>query len=359
MERMAELEKYLEIHNQIILKNGSWNRIGRLQSIHDLKEELSEPRRRARSIARIIEFSCRFAPNPSKPKQLGGVTMATDIVTSSSYFKVEVKDSTLEEWWRDQQSAAPFFYLMYVQKYPFFLGKIVGKRFALRYLARIDGRQTLLEFFSAYNCVAQQLSQRGYNYTPLQLPDLSETPSLSFCPFRKVSRDEREVLEAIDSTGSRLILKRSYKSIAYAIPPCDRDRSFRKLIYAPDFRSDRGARHLETLMSPLNFAGDVAEGTDAFSLVARGVLTMAVRQSFPVALKFSSKDGLLSGLLEIDADPQLLQMAFARGNVELDVLGVKFRAPVAGYAKDTQTLHVLAEPLFRALARAIDAQTGS
>ena len=88
-----------------------------LQSIRDLEDKLSEPRRRARPIARIIEFSCRFVPNPSKPKRLGGVTMATDIVTSVSYFKVGVKDSILEEWWRDQQSAAPFFYLIYVLKY--------------------------------------------------------------------------------------------------------------------------------------------------------------------------------------------------------------------------------------------------
>jgi len=170
-----------------------------LQSIRDLEGDLSEPRRRARSVARIIEFSRRFVPNPSKPKQLGGVTMATDIVTSCSYFKVAVKDSTLEEWWRNLQSAAPFFYLIYVQKYPFFLDKIVSRDFARRYLARVDDRTTLLEFFSAYNSVALQLSQRGYNYTPLQLPDLSGIPSLSFDPFRTGSSEEGKVLDAIDN----------------------------------------------------------------------------------------------------------------------------------------------------------------
>jgi hypothetical protein len=198
MKRMAKLKGYEEIYNRIILKNGSWYRIRHLQSIRDLEDELLEPRRRARSVARIIEFSCRFVPNPSKPKHLGGVTMATDIVTNSNYFRVGVKDSTLEEWWRDQQSAAPFFYLLYVQKYPFFLNKIVGKNFARRYLAKADERAKLLEFFSAYNSVVQRLSQRGYNYAPLQLPDLSVTPSLSFDPFRNASSEEREVLNAID-----------------------------------------------------------------------------------------------------------------------------------------------------------------
>jgi hypothetical protein len=76
MERMAKLEGYKDVFNQIILKNGSWNRIRHLQSIRDLEDRLSEPRRRARRIARIIEFSCRFVPNPSKPKRLGGVTMS-------------------------------------------------------------------------------------------------------------------------------------------------------------------------------------------------------------------------------------------------------------------------------------------
>lgn len=87
---------------------------------------------------------------------------------------------------------------MYVQKYPFFLGKIVGKRFARRYLARVDDQTTLLEIFSAYNSIVQQLSQRGYNYTALQLPDLSGIRSLSFDPFRHGSSDERKVLADID-----------------------------------------------------------------------------------------------------------------------------------------------------------------
>ena len=199
LERMAKVEGYEEIYNQIVLRNGGWHSVRRMQGIEDLEDDLEEPRRSARNVARIIEFSCQFIPNPSKPKQLGGVTMATDIVTCTRYFDVEVKDSTLEEWWSNQQSAAPFFYLIYVQKYPLFLNKIVSSRFAQRYLARIDDRPTLLDFFSAYNSVVQQLRRRGYNYTLLQLPDFSMTTSLNFCPFRKRNREEREVLDAIEN----------------------------------------------------------------------------------------------------------------------------------------------------------------
>ena len=198
MDKMAKLKGYEEIYNEIILKNGGWYRIRHLQSIRDLEDDLSKPRRQARSIARIIEFSCRFVPNPSRPKHLGGVTMATDIVTTTKYFKVAVKDSTLEEWWKDRQSAAPFLYLIYVQKYPFRLNKIVGRHFARRYLAKINDCSSLSEFLFAYNSVVRRLSTLGYRYTPLLLPDLPATGSVSFDPFRDGSRPEREVLDAID-----------------------------------------------------------------------------------------------------------------------------------------------------------------
>ncbi len=92
-------------------------------------------------------------------------------------------------------------------------------------------------------------------------------------------------------------------------------------------------------------------------MVARGVLTAADMQSFAVELKAEANDGLPPGLLDVKADRKLLELAFARGTVRLNVLGIKFRTRVAGHAKDTETLHVLAGPLFRALAKAINAQT--
>jgi hypothetical protein len=110
-------------------------------------------------------------------------------------------------------------------------------------------------------------------------------------------------------------------------------------------------------MRSKNFADDVAETTDALSLVARGVLTAAGMQSFAVELRAEANDGLPPGLLEVKADPELLELAFARRTVQLDVLGIQFRTRVAGYAKDTETLHVLAGPLFRALVKTINAQT--
>ena len=110
-------------------------------------------------------------------------------------------------------------------------------------------------------------------------------------------------------------------------------------------------------MSSKNFAGDLAETTDSLSIVASGVLTAAGMQSFAVELKADAIDGLPPGLLEVKADPELLQLAFHRSTVQLDMLGIRFRTRVAGYAKESKMLRVLAGPLFRALAKAINAQT--
>ena len=110
-------------------------------------------------------------------------------------------------------------------------------------------------------------------------------------------------------------------------------------------------------MSSRNFAGDLAETTYSLSIVARGVLAAAGMQSFAVELKAEAIDGLPPGLLEVKADPEPLQLAFHRSTVQLDVLDIRFRTRVAGYAKDLKVLLVLAGPLFQALAKAINAQT--
>lgn len=106
-------------------------------------------------------------------------------------------------------------------------------------------------------------------------------------------------------------------------------------------------------------AGDVAKTTDALSIIARGVLTAVGIGSVPVEFSAEAIDGLPPGLLHVRANPELLEVAFARATVQLDVLGIRFRTRVAGYCKETKTLHVLAGPLFRALAKGINAQTGS
>jgi hypothetical protein len=195
--KMIEIPEYEEIANDVIVANGSWYKLRSLESGRDLKSELGDWKRQARSVARIIEFSFRFEPNPKKPRQLGGVTMATDIVTNVPYFRVKVKDSQLEKAWSRLQSAAPFLYLIYVQKYPFYLRNIAGSSLAERFLAMVSDRARLLEFFAQYNALIGELRNRGYKYDRLQLPKTAKSEPLSN-PFRSTNKEERAVLEEID-----------------------------------------------------------------------------------------------------------------------------------------------------------------
>jgi hypothetical protein len=196
--RMIEIPEYEEIANEIIVANGSWYKLRFLESVRDLESELRDWKTQARNVARIIEFSFRYEPNPKKPKQLGGVTMATDIVTSVLYFKVGVKDSQLEKIWSRLQCAAPFFYLIYVRKYPFYLKKIAGARFAERFLQLASDQVRLVEFFAQYNSLVAELRNRGYKYSQLRLPENVKSEPLSREPFRSTNKEERAVLDEIE-----------------------------------------------------------------------------------------------------------------------------------------------------------------
>jgi hypothetical protein len=199
---LSELIKdpeYEEIMNRIILANGSWRKLRFVYSVRALENKLRKWKRQARNVARIIEFSFRFQPDPKKPKQIGGVTMAIDIVTTCDYFNVAVKDSQLEKSWSDLQSAAPFFYLIYPQKHTFFLKKLAGKNFAHRFQRMVLDQGKLVDFFGQYNSLVGVLRHRGYRYTPLLLPENAKSAPLREAPFRRSEKDHSAVLDEIEN----------------------------------------------------------------------------------------------------------------------------------------------------------------
>jgi hypothetical protein len=196
---LTSVPEFEEIINRYIIENGSWRQLRFSTSIRALERQIKKWRKRARNVARIIEFSFRFVPDPKKAKQIGGVTMATDIVTSARYFGVTTKDTQLEKAWSRLKSAAPFFYLIYVQKYPFYFRKVAGKRFADRFVGYVSDYDRLAEFFVSYNYLAEQLRNRGYRYSLLRLPGDSKPSPLRSEPFGKKNAAEREVLDEIES----------------------------------------------------------------------------------------------------------------------------------------------------------------
>jgi hypothetical protein len=198
-ELIKDDPEYEEIISKIILANGSWRKLRFVYSVRALENKLRSLKRQARNVARIIEFSFRFQPDPKKPKHIGGVTMAIDIVTSSKYFHVAGKDSQLEKSWSDLQSAAPFFYLIYVQKHSFFLNKLAGKKFAHRFERVALDQGKLIDFFGQYNSLVGVLRHRGYKYTPLLLPENAKFAPLSEFPFRRSQPDQAAVLDEIEN----------------------------------------------------------------------------------------------------------------------------------------------------------------
>lgn len=194
---LSQIREYEEIVDRVIFKSGSWHRLRFIDSIRDLERELDDRKWQARNVARIVEFSYRFDPNPKKPKQIGGVTMATDIVTNASYFKVKTKKSQLEKSWSFLKSSAPFLYLIYVQKHPFRIYKPAGKNIGQRFLTKALDREDLLEFFASYNFLTQVLAERGYHYTPVALPKNVEPKPFARDLFNKNKPPESKILGMI------------------------------------------------------------------------------------------------------------------------------------------------------------------
>jgi hypothetical protein len=200
LTRIATIEEFRTIYDNVIVKQGGWNKIRFLGDVRELERQINDWKRRARDVARIVEFSARFRENKAKPRHLGGVTMAFDIVSSKAgqrYFGTRTKRSQLQVAWKHFRCQAPFFYLLYTQKYQYFLKMIAGKNFASKWAVRANDRAKLLEFFAAYNAVARQLMPRNYRYSELELPSDTPEPKIDFEPFPETDKKAREVLREI------------------------------------------------------------------------------------------------------------------------------------------------------------------
>jgi hypothetical protein len=205
LQRMAKLPDYALIYDKVILKNGGWYKLRYTTGLRDLEDEIRGWKKHARNVARIIEFSTRFKPRPDKPKQTGGPTMAIDIITHDAirkYFGTTLKSTQLYPAWQRAKSVAPFLYLLYVRKYPYYLKLIAGKELPRRLVDKVSDRERLIDFLRAYNSVVQQLRPRNYHYTELKLPD-GETHGqpLIFEAFSASDPNQSVVLDEIFSYG--------------------------------------------------------------------------------------------------------------------------------------------------------------
>ena len=93
------------------------------------------------------------------------------------------------------------------------------------------------------------------------------------------------------------------------------------------------------------------------SLMLAGIAWMTVRadkQGF-VHLLAHSADECAPGVLQVNGDPDLLECARYYTTVQLEVVGIKFRARVITRLKGEGELLISAQPLFRELDQHIRA----
>ena len=70
----------------------------------------------ANHIGHVIDFSLHFSPNPQKPHQTGGLTMAREIVLRSPYFSIPAGKTWFSQKWSLLRPVAAFDFLIYLQK---------------------------------------------------------------------------------------------------------------------------------------------------------------------------------------------------------------------------------------------------
>ena len=92
-------------------------------------------------------------------------------------------------------------------------------------------------------------------------------------------------------------------------------------------------------------------------MAATAMLTVDANMSGTVDVRAEAVDGLLPGLLTLSGHQELIEAAYYSAFVQLELLELKFRTRVAGQSKTSGNIFVIAEPLYRAMARHLKARS--
>ncbi len=87
------------------------------------------------------------------------------------------------------------------------------------------------------------------------------------------------------------------------------------------------------------------------SFIGGGKLVVPGEMSGYVSVQAHPIDGCIPHQLEVNGEADLIEAAYHHAKVDLELFNVTFRTTVCGQLKDTGVLLVLAEPMFRSLAR--------
>jgi hypothetical protein len=90
--------------------------------------------------------------------------------------------------------------------------------------------------------------------------------------------------------------------------------------------------------------------TSEMSFVGRAMLLLG-DDRYPIRVKARSSDGSFPGLFEVTGDSKVMNSAFHQETAKIEIFGVQFCVPTAGYRKDTGAVLILAGPFLKGLRR--------
>ena len=173
-----------------VLEEGGAKTLRSLMDTKTLWENIRARLDETKDVARLVEFSHRFAKfGRPKARQIGGVTMARHFVCKMGYGS----DGTLRARWREYKDCAVLQYLLH-EVYPGLRPRQVsGKNFVERLMAQASNVDIIKQFFADYRYLGPVLRPRGYKLSDLTIPNLPERDGLIFA----LSDFNEEELEAI------------------------------------------------------------------------------------------------------------------------------------------------------------------
>lgn len=182
LSELAANSDFAEIFDRIIMKSGGLRRIQNLGGLKEFDEQIDIRKSRTVVVAKVVDFSYRFALLKPKTRAKGGVTMARAIVATTPSYGYRRRSSTLKSRWREYGPTAGFLYLLRIQKFELVPCPLTSDRFAKQLLKQADDIAHIREFFLAYQYLCNILKTRGYNF-PSVHSVVGKLPDLAFDPF--------------------------------------------------------------------------------------------------------------------------------------------------------------------------------
>lgn len=164
---LAQDPDWCKLFDKQFVRFGGFRRARHVSAARKFDDDLRNAKQKAKKLAKVIEFSLRFKPDPRSQKKIGGITMARLIVSESKYLNVGCKERTLENYWPKFEPVVAFLPLIYLKKYPAWPLRVSTTKFADKLLSRLDDKNTLINFFAEYNANVLRLQGRGYKLQSL------------------------------------------------------------------------------------------------------------------------------------------------------------------------------------------------